>query len=150
MVAIILAVSVSASPMQTRNHWLPVVKAAAKHYNVDWHLLDGLIWAESHWNPDAVSPVGAQGLTQLMPATAKYLKVTNPFEPGQAIWGGAWYLRKMMNLFGDWKLALAAYNAGPNAVRRHDGIPPYKETQNYVSKIEARWVKTKPSERANL
>lgn len=142
MIVLILALSVSTSPTQTRDHWLPVVKAAAEHYDIDWHLLDGLIWAESHWNPNAVSSVGAQGLTQLMPTTAEHLKVINPFEPGQAIWGGAWYLRQMMNLFGNWKLALAAYNAGPGAVRRHNGIPPYRETQDYVSKIEARMMPT--------
>ena len=86
---------------------------------------------ESGWNPTAKSHKGALGLAQLMPATARYLRV-DPLDPEENLEGGARYLRKQFDRFKSWRLALAAYNAGPNAVKRHGGIPPYKETQNYV------------------
>jgi soluble lytic murein transglycosylase-like protein len=130
-----------ASPTKTRQHWMPVVKAAANHYQIDWLLLDSLIWAESYWDPYAVSPVGAEGLTQLMPDTAKMLGVSNSFDGGQAIWGAALYIRQLHNEFEDWELALAAYNAGPTRVGLCKCIPPFKETQNYVVKIMNKWQK---------
>jgi soluble lytic murein transglycosylase-like protein len=90
-----------------------------------------LVHQESRWNPTALSHAGARGLAQLMPDTALLLGV-NPDDPRQNLEGGARYLRMMFERFGDWRLALAAYNAGPEAVQRHNGIPPYRETTDYV------------------
>jgi len=112
------------------------ITAAAKKYGVDPALLAGLVKAESNFNPNARSGVGAKGLTQLMDATAKGLGVTNSFDPGQALDGGAKFLGGLLKQFkGDERLALAAYNAGPGAVQKFGGIPPYEETQRYVPKV---------------
>ena len=102
-----------------------------------YHLLHAVITVESAYNAHAVSRAGAQGLMQLMPATAERFGVKDPFNPKQNINGGSRYLSYLMELFnGDFRLALAAYNAGENAVKRHGNrIPPYKETQNYVRKV---------------
>jgi len=113
------------------------IDAAAKKYNVDPALLRGLIRQESNFNPNAGSPAGARGLTQLMPGTAAALGV-DPSVPAQAIEGGAKYLRQQLDKFGgDPAKALAAYNAGPGAVQRYGGVPPYAETQAYVQKVQA-------------
>ena len=112
------------------------IEAAAAKHGVDPALLKALIRQESNFNPNAVSPAGATGLTQLMPATAAGLGVTDPTNPQQAIDGGAKYLRQQLDRFGgDEKMALAAYNAGPGAVARFGGVPPYAETQTYVQKV---------------
>lgn len=112
------------------------VEEAAQQYSLDAALIRAVIGQESAGDARAVSRVGAQGLMQLMPATAKELGVTDPFDPRQNILAGSRYLRQMLDLFDqDVRLALAAYNAGPNAVRRHGGIPPYRETQDYVRRI---------------
>ncbi len=111
---------------------------AAESAGIDPALFESLVQAESAFNPRAVSKAGAQGLTQLMPGTARMLGVTDPFDPAQSLNGGARYLAQMMREFGSEPLALAAYNAGPGAVRKYGGIPPFKETQNYVNKIMSR------------
>ena len=112
------------------------ISAAATRNGVDPKLLTGLIRAESNFDPNATSSAGAQGLTQLMPGTAASLGVTNPLDPAQAIEGGAKYLRQQLDRFGgDASKALAAYNAGPGAVERFGGVPPYAETQAYVRKV---------------
>jgi soluble lytic murein transglycosylase-like protein len=114
------------------------ITAAAKKYGLDPALLAGLVKQESGFNPNAGSPAGARGLTQLMPGTAAGLGVTNVLDPAQALDGGAKYLRQQLDAFGgDVTRALAAYNAGPGAVKRYGGVPPYAETQNYVRAVQA-------------
>jgi soluble lytic murein transglycosylase-like protein len=114
------------------------ITAAAERNGLDPALLAGLIKQESGFKPDARSGAGAQGLTQLMPGTAAGLGVTDPLDPAQAIEGGAKYLKQQLDRFGgDTARALAAYNAGPGAVQRFGGVPPYAETQNYVRAVQA-------------
>jgi soluble lytic murein transglycosylase-like protein len=114
------------------------ITAAARRNGIDPALLAGLVRQESNFNAAAVSPAGARGLTQLMPATAAGLGVANPSDPVQALEGGARYLRRQLDAFGgDVTKALAAYNAGPGAVQRYGGVPPYAETQAYVQKVQA-------------
>lgn len=115
----------------------PYIRKAAKRHKLPYHLIHAVIRAESAYNTNAVSHAGAQGLMQLMPATAERFGVKDPFNPRQNINGGSRYLSYLLKLFkGDYKLALAAYNAGENAVIRYGNrIPPYKETQNYVRKV---------------
>jgi soluble lytic murein transglycosylase-like protein len=113
-----------------------LINAAAQKHGLDPALLKALIRQESDFDPNAKSPAGAAGLTQLMPGTAAALGVTNPLDPAQAIEGGAKYLAQQLKAFdGDVRKALAAYNAGPGAVQRYGGIPPYAETQNYVRSV---------------
>ncbi|HYV15162.1 MAG TPA: lytic transglycosylase domain-containing protein [Conexibacter sp.] len=115
-----------------------LVTSAAQRYGLDPAILHGLIQQESGFNPNATSGAGALGLTQLMPGTAAGLGVTNPLDPAQSIDGGARYLRRQLDAFGgDVVKALAAYNAGPSAVSRYGGVPPYAETQAYVQKVLA-------------
>ncbi len=114
-----------------RGKYLGKARRAANRYRVPADLFFRLIQQESGWNPKAISPAGAIGLTQLMPGTAKYLRV-NPHDPVQNLDGGARYLAEQYKRFGSWRLALAAYNAGPGAVQKYGGVPPFKETRNYV------------------
>jgi soluble lytic murein transglycosylase-like protein len=114
------------------------ITAAAQRNGLDPALLAGLIKQESGFNPNAGSPAGAQGLCQLMPGTARGLGVTDLHDPVQSIEGGAKYLAQQLKSFnGDVARALAAYNAGPGAVQRYGGVPPYAETQNYVRAVQA-------------
>jgi soluble lytic murein transglycosylase-like protein len=115
------------------------IDAAAASNGIDPALLKGLVSQESGFDPNARSGAGALGLTQLMPGTASSLGVTNPLDPAQSLQGGAKYLRQQLDRFGgDERLALAAYNAGPGAVARYGGVPPYRETQNYVNSVMAK------------
>ncbi|WP_370239541.1 lytic transglycosylase domain-containing protein, partial [Neptunomonas phycophila] len=112
------------------------VAAAAKTYNVDPALIRAIIHAESSFKVTAKSHQGAQGLMQLMPATARYLGVGNPFDASENIMGGAKYLAELLALYaGDIKRASAAYNAGPGAVKKYNGVPPYAETKAYVKRV---------------
>jgi soluble lytic murein transglycosylase-like protein len=113
-----------------------LIAAAAREHGLDPTLLTEVIRAESGFDPKAVSPAGAKGLMQLMDGTAAGLGVRDPFDPAQSIRGGSKYLAQLLRRYGgDTRLALAAYNAGPGAVDRHGGVPPYQETQRYVAKI---------------
>ena len=113
---------------------LATARAAARLHSVPEDLFLRLVQRESGWNPGAVSVKGATGLAQLMPDTARRLGV-DIADPGQNLEGGARYLRQMYDRFGSWRLALAAYNAGPGAVEKNAGVPPFDETKNYVLAI---------------
>ncbi len=113
-----------------------LVREVAAEVGVDENLALALVQTESGFNSRARSPKGAMGLTQLMPDTARGLGVHDPFDPRQNIKGGLTYLKNMLERYQDRRLALAAYNAGPGAVDRHDGVPPYRETRAYVARIE--------------
>lgn len=117
-----------------KGEYLEMARAAARKHNVPEDLFARLVQQESGWNPAALSHKGAIGLAQLMPQTARALGV-NPADPLENLEGGARYLARQFREFGSWRLALAAYNAGPEAVKKHGGVPPYKETRNYVKVI---------------
>jgi len=118
------------------NKFDPLITKSAQKHGMDPALIKAVIKAESNFNHQAVSPKGARGLMQLMPATASSLQVDDSFHPEKNIDGGVRYLRYLIRLFnGDLRLALAAYNAGEKAVMRYGGIPPYRETQDYVQRV---------------
>lgn len=114
--------------------YLAVAKDAARRHGVPEDLFLRLVQQESGWNPTARSHKGAYGLAQLMPGTARLLGVDSK-DPYENLDGGARYLKQQYDTFGSWRLALAAYNAGPGAVKKHNGVPPYRETRNYVRVI---------------
>jgi soluble lytic murein transglycosylase len=113
----------------------PLVERVGRESGVPPALVKAVIHAESAFDPRAVSHKGAMGLMQLMPATARYLGVAEPFAADQNVAGGTRYLRTLRERFGNWTMALAAYNAGPEAVSRFGGVPPYQETQTYVRRV---------------
>jgi soluble lytic murein transglycosylase-like protein len=122
-----------------------IIRAAATRYKLEVDLLAAVIAVESGYRSDAISPKGAQGLMQLMPATAKDLAVVDPFDPRENVFAGARYLRELLDKNGDqyWR-ALAAYNAGSGRVARYDGLPPYKETIAYIRKVIDLYARPKP------
>lgn len=127
--------------VSSKSQILNVVSQISKKYDVDEKLVQALIKQESGFNPKAKSKSGAIGLMQLMPATAKNLGVKDPYNTVQNVEGGVKYLKSMLNKYnGNVILALAAYNAGPGAVDKYSGVPPYKETQNYVKNILSNYL----------
>lgn len=127
-----LSLPSSANPAEYEN----IIKASSDKYGVSASLIKAVIHAESGYNPNAVSRKGASGLMQLMPGTARSLKVSNSFDPKDNVEGGVKYLRFLLDTFrGDVSLAVAAYNAGLNKVAKYGGIPPYAETRTYVNRV---------------
>ena len=121
-----------------------IVETFSQKYEVDSDLIKAIIKQESNFNEKATSKKGAMGIMQLMPQTAKSLGVENPYNPWENVEGGVKYIRELLNKYdNDEQLALAAYNAGPGAVKKYGGIPPYKETQNYVKNIMETYTKVK-------
>ncbi len=129
--------SAARTPVVRGAHYDDLIAEVARKHAVPAALVKAVIAAESHFDPRAVSTKGAQGLMQLMPATGEMLGVEDPFEPRDNVGGGVRYLRELLDRFGDPVWAVAAYNAGPEAVNRHGGIPPYAETQEYVRRVMA-------------
>jgi hypothetical protein len=135
--------------MERLKQYIDIVLEAASVYSLDPCLLFAVITQESAGKADVVSSVGAKGLMQLMDATASILGVTDSFDPYQNVMGGAKYIREQYDRFGAWELALAAYNAGPGAVKKYNGIPPYQETQNYVNRIMKFWTNYRSNQPIN-
>jgi hypothetical protein len=120
-----------------------IILEVAKKYRIDPELIHAIIGTESDYDLKAVSPKGALGLMQLMPETARELGVKNPEDPRENIEGGVKYLRNLIDRFGDIEKALAAYNSGPANVKKYDGIPPFKETEDYIRKVLTKYAELK-------
>ena len=127
-------------------HIQELVEKSARAHNIDPLLVESVIQVESNYNHFAVSPKGAEGLMQLMPGTARMLGVSNSFDPAENIEAGVKYLRYLQSLYQDDRLALAAYNAGPKAVEKYKGTPPFPETQDYVNQVGQRYQMAKRDE----
>ena len=128
----------SFNPIEPEHAYDDLISEAAEKYNLDPQMIRAVVQAESAFDAMAVSPVGALGLMQLMPALATELGVTDPMDPRQNVMAGSLYLRQLLDSHrGNVKLALASYNAGPGNVAKYRAIPPFKETQNYVKKVTA-------------
>lgn len=133
----------AAAPRAVPAYLSAIMNEAGARHGVDPRLIAAVAARESRMNPNAVSPVGACGVMQLMPATARYLGVSNIFDPRENVMGGTRYLRTLLDTFhGDLDLTLAAYNAGPGAVRKYRGVPPYQETRAYVASIRASYERS--------
>jgi soluble lytic murein transglycosylase-like protein len=133
----------AASAADMRKLYHPIVKKVAGKYRIDPELVHTVILAESNYDVFAISPAGAMGLMQLMPATASQYGVQNVFDPAQNIEGGVRYLKDLVALYsGKTHLVLAAYNAGQEAVRKYKGVPPYPETRSYIAAIMRNYKKS--------
>ena len=128
---------ISAEAQARRRLYFDHILTAACEAAVPVRLFDALVSQESRYRPFAKSHAGAMGMAQLMPGTARYLNVSDPWDPLENLRGGARYLREQLDRFGSWDLALAAYNAGPGRVDKYGGVPPFRETRNYVRAILA-------------
>jgi len=133
--------AVKASASKNRNAFDDNIRLAAEQYDLDFGLIKAVIHTESGFDPKARSGPGAQGLMQLMPATAKRYHVTDAWDPAQNINAGAKHLRYLLKRYGDLSLALAAYNAGEGNVDKYGGIPPFTETQDYVERVTGRYTR---------
>ena len=131
--------AVGTAPSGSRGAIERYIATNARTARIDPALIEAIIANESGFDPNATSQAGAQGLMQLMPQTAQSLGVRDPYDPAQNVRGGTRYLRSLLDRFGDVELAVAAYNAGPGAVERYGGVPPYAETQNYVRNVLAHY-----------
>ena len=133
----VLMARLSLAPGEIPQEWLARINRASKRHMVSEALLAAVLRVESNFNPNAVSPKGAQGAMQIMPATGRALGLKDFFDPEENLDAGARYLAALLLEFSRPELALAAYNAGPEAVRRYGGIPPYQETKHYVEQVIA-------------
>src|SRR6476646_2782008 len=137
-----------AAPMGPPGNFREAVDRIAQKNQLPPQLVHSVIKVESNYNPNAISPKGAQGLMQLIPSTARRFGVTNAFNPVENVEGGARYLRYLVDLYkGDYRLALAAYNAGEGAVAKHRGVPPYPETVNYLHQVGTRLAEQQPKKK---
>lgn len=121
-------------------YYMQIINEASGYYRVDPAMIRAMVKVESNFNPNAVSRKGAMGMMQLMPETAAALRVTDPFNPIENIWAGTYHVKCLVLKYNyNYDLVFAAYNAGETAVQKYKGIPPYKETRNYVKKVHHYW-----------